>query len=212
MSAKSLPQAETARMPGQEDRQTLSAEANQSSNSGNSGISALSQGLQDNFGSSPASESSSTPQGNQFRKNVKKFEERLPPAAKEAFNKLDNEKKQGVMELGKNFGGSEIEDSSLTRLMQSGKLFERDLDGATPMEKLSEAGRENRDDGKGTKNFMTRMMNAIDRPGQNSDAERKGDKAELTPAGFIEKATEEHRDSNSLGEYSQWTESPQEIS
>lgn len=174
------------------------------------GLGPLKSGLADNYASS------SVNTDNKFKQDLKKFAERLPTGSRESFQKLDLDKKKGIMELGQSFAGSNIENSSLLRLMESGRLFEKDDSGATPLERLNEisgAGPSKGSGGrsKGDSNFVMRVLNAVENPGQSREAKKRGvEKASNSPSEFIRKAGEEREDAQIVNTPSEWNDSPLE--
>ena len=128
-----------------------------------------------------------------LKRDLVNFEDRLPTAAKETYRGLDQQKKIDVMRLGKVFPGSTIGDSPLIKLMQDGRLFEKDSSGATPLERVTEAAQPDRPDFSSKGNFVYRALKAIENPGQSRDAKGKSQsEASVNPADFIRKAGEEY--------------------
>ena len=144
-------------------------------------------------------------------KDLKSFEERLDPAAREAFRGLDKDKQIETMKLGKVFAGNNLGGSSLVKLMQDGRLYEKDSSGMTPLQRLSEVAQPDRPDFQTKGNFVTRMLDAIENPTKSSDAQKKfqGDAA-VNPSEFIRKAGEEYNDDDTLQRPSDWDRSVSE--
>ena len=140
-----------------------------------------------------------------LKRDLVNFEDRLPTAAKETYRGLDQQKKIDVMRLGKVFPGSTIGDSPLIKLMQDGRLFEKDSSGATPLQRVTEAAQPDRPDFSSKGNFVYRALKAIENPGQSRDAKGKGQsEASVNPADFIRKAGEEYNHQSATGTTSRW--------
>lgn len=140
-----------------------------------------------------------------LKRDLVNFEDRLPTAAKETYRGLDQQKKIDVMRLGKVFPGSTIGDSPLIKLMQDGRLFEKDSSGATPLQRVTEAAQPDRPDFSSKGNFVYRVLKAVENPGQSRDSMSKGkDEASVNPADFIRKAGEEYNHQSASGTPSRW--------
>lgn len=167
------------------------------------GLGPLTSGLLDNFGGDSAKADK------KLQRDLKNFEDRLPPSALETFQKLEPSKKKDVMELGKSFAGTNIANSPLLRLMEDGRLFEKDGSGATPLQRLTEIGGSGPNKGKGKDNFLMRVLTAIENPGQSRDAQKRGvGDATNSPSEFIRQAGEEYMSAETLNTPTEWDDSP----
>lgn len=193
----------------QEDEISISPEASAGVKPAQ-GLGPLKTGLADNYGTS------SIGTDKKLKQDLKKFVERLPTGSRESFQKLDLNKKKSIMELGESFAGTNIENSSLLRLMENGRLFEKDDSGATPLQRLNEVsgagpGKGSEGRGKGDSNFVMRVLNAVENPGQSRDAKKRGvENATNSPSEFIRKAGEERTEAQTLGTPTEWNDSPLE--
>lgn len=140
-----------------------------------------------------------------LKRDLVNFEERLPTEAKETYRNLDQTKKIDVMRLGKVFPGSTIGDSPLVKLMQDGRLFEKDSSGSTPLQRVTEAAQPDRPDFASKGNFVYRVLKAVENPTQSRDAMGKNQSdASVNPAEFIRKAGDEYNHETTLGKPSRW--------
>ena len=140
-----------------------------------------------------------------LKRDLVNFEDRLPTEARETYRNLDQQKKIDVMRVGKVFPGSTIGDSPLIKLMQDGRLFEKDSSGATPLQRVTEAAQPDRADFSSKGNFVYRVLKAVENPGQSRDAmgQHQGE-ASVNPADFIRKAGEEYNHQSTVGSNSRW--------
>jgi hypothetical protein len=141
-----------------------------------------------------------------LKRDLVNFEDRLPTDAKETYKNLDQQKRIDVMRLGKVFPGSAIGDSPLIKLMQDGRLFEKDSSGSTPLQRVTEAAQPDRPDFSSKGNFVYRVLKAVENPTQSRDAmgKDKADDASVNPADFIRKAGDEYNHETTGGRTSSW--------
>lgn len=169
--------------------------------SGSDRVATITAGLFENF--APV-ENRGQKAENRDKQDLQTFKESLDPAAREAFVKLDGKKQLEVMRLGKAFPGTTIKDSPLIKMMKDGRLFEKDLDGATPLQTLTDASKPKRRDFQGKRNFVERVLGAVENPSASKDAQARGDSASVQPAGFIRKAGDEYNRDLTLNRPSSW--------
>lgn len=188
---------ETTTSQGQLDQWSPSTELDETGDPART--SSLSNALLSGFGGQGISEDE------KLKRDLVNFEDRLPTDAKESYRNLDQQKKIDVMRLGKVFPGSAIGDSPLIKLMQDGRLFEKDSSGSTPLQRVTEAAQPDRPDFASKGNFVYRVLKAVEDPTQSRDAmgKNKSD-ASVNPADFIRKAGDEYNHQTTVGKPSAW--------
>lgn len=161
----------------------------------------LSSALLGAFGGGPA-------QSKREEQELRNFQESLPPAARESFAKLEPKQKLDVMRLGRAFPGLALNDSPLVKMMKDGRLFEKDLGGASPLQRLTEASRPDRPDARGRDTFVRKILATVENPTTSKDAQKEKDADPAESAEFIRKAGDRYNYDETVGRPSHWDDAP----